>query len=44
VRYAVQSASNGLVFVPSFMTVSSGFEVTLRLLPQQSEGLQCLYH
>jgi hypothetical protein len=37
-------ASGGMIYVPSVMTIGSGSQVILRLLPQQSERLQCWYY
>jgi hypothetical protein len=39
VRYVVESASYGIVFIPSFMTISLDIQVILRLLSQQFEKL-----
>jgi hypothetical protein len=34
-KYAVEMAAGGLKYIPSFMTIDSGIQVILRLLPQQ---------
>jgi hypothetical protein len=44
VRKAVETASYGMIFIPSIMTIGSGIQVVLRLLPQQFEGIQCCYY
>jgi hypothetical protein len=41
VKYTVEMASDGLIYVPSFMKIRSDVQVILRLLPRQSERLQC---
>jgi hypothetical protein len=33
-KYAVEMGSDGMIHVSSFMTIGSGIEVILRLLPQ----------
>jgi hypothetical protein len=33
--YDAASASYGMIFIPNFMIISSGIEVTVRFLPQQ---------
>lgn len=33
----VEVGSHGLMYVPSFMATESGTQVTLKLLPQQTE-------
>jgi hypothetical protein len=40
-KYTVQMAADGMIYMPSFMKFGSYIHVMLRLLPQQSEGLQC---
>lgn len=40
-RHAVESISYGIVFIPSFMTISSAIQRLLRLIPQKFESLQC---
>jgi hypothetical protein len=36
--------SGGWTYIPSLMTTSSGIRVTLRVLPQQFDRLQCWYY
>jgi hypothetical protein len=33
--YAVETASNGMIYIPSFTLIDLGIQVTLRLMPQQ---------
>jgi hypothetical protein len=40
-KYSVEKASDGMMYVLSYMKIGSGIQVILRLLPQQSEKLQC---
>jgi hypothetical protein len=42
--YAVETASDGVMYVSSFMTIGSGIQVIFRVLPQQSERLQCWHY
>jgi hypothetical protein len=44
IKYAVEMASDGKIYAPSFMTIGSGICVILRVLPQQAERLQCWYY
>jgi hypothetical protein len=37
--YAIEMGSGGMIYAPSFMKIGSGTQVTLLLLPQQSERL-----
>jgi hypothetical protein len=37
-KYDVEMASDGKIFIPSFVTIGSGIQVTLRLLPKQFES------
>jgi hypothetical protein len=37
--YAVKVTSDGMTHNPSFMTIGSGIQVILRVLPQQFERL-----
>jgi ribosomal protein L16 Arg81 hydroxylase len=39
-KYAVVMASGDMLYIPSFMTISSVIQVILRLLRQQFERLQ----
>jgi hypothetical protein len=43
-KYTVEMASDGMIYVPSFMKIGLGLQVILRLLPAQSERLQCWYY
>jgi hypothetical protein len=36
-----EMVSGAMIYVPSSMTIGSGIQVILRLLPQQFERLQC---
>jgi hypothetical protein len=40
-KYAVEMASDGMIYIPSLMTIGSGIRVILRVLPQQFERPQC---
>jgi hypothetical protein len=42
-KYTVEMASEGMIYVPSFMKIALGIQVILRLIPRQSERLQCWY-
>jgi hypothetical protein len=42
--YTVEMASDGMIYIPSFMKIGSGIQVILMLLPQQHERLQCWYY
>jgi hypothetical protein len=37
IRYTVQMASEGIIYVQSFMKIGSGIQVMLKLLPRQFE-------
>jgi hypothetical protein len=39
-KYSVETASEGMTYVSSFMKIDSGIQIILRLLPRQSERLQ----
>jgi hypothetical protein len=41
-KYTVEMASAGMIYVPSFMTISSGIQIIL--LPQELEGQQHWYY
>jgi hypothetical protein len=43
-KYIVEMASDGMIYIPSFMKIGSGIQVILRLLPQQSKRQQCWYY
>jgi hypothetical protein len=43
-KYTVEMSSGGMTYMPSFMTIGSGVQVILRVLPQQLEMLQCSYY
>jgi hypothetical protein len=34
-KYAIEMGSGDMIYIPSFIMIGSGFEVMLRLLPQQ---------
>jgi hypothetical protein len=38
-RYTVEIASDGMMYLPSFMKIGSGIQVMLRLLCRQFEKL-----
>jgi hypothetical protein len=40
-KYTAEKASDGMIYIPSFTKISSVIQVILRLLPRQSERLQC---
>jgi hypothetical protein len=42
-KYAVEMASGGMLYIRRFVIISSGIQVILRLLPQQFERLQYWY-
>jgi hypothetical protein len=37
--YSTEMASDGMIYIPSFMMIGSGIQVMLRLLPEQFERL-----
>jgi hypothetical protein len=39
-KCAIEIASDGMMYIPSFMKIGSGIQAILRLLPRQSERLQ----
>jgi hypothetical protein len=43
-RYTIEMASDGMIYVLSFMKICSGIQIIIRLLPRHSEGLQCWYY
>jgi hypothetical protein len=43
-KYAVEKATDGTIYVPGFMKTGSGIQVILRLLLRQSERPQCWYY
>jgi hypothetical protein len=43
VKYTIEMASDGVTDIPNFMKIFLGIQVILRLLPRQSEDLQCWY-
>jgi hypothetical protein len=43
-KYTVEMASDGMIYVSSFMKTGSGIQVMLRLLPRQSGRLQCWHY
>jgi hypothetical protein len=38
-KYTVEMASGGMIYIPSLMTIGSGIRVILRALPKQFERL-----
>jgi hypothetical protein len=42
-KYIVDMASAGMIYVPSFMKISLGIQIILLLLYQQFQRLQCWY-
>jgi uncharacterized RmlC-like cupin family protein len=40
-KYTVEMAPGGMIYIPSFMKICSSIQVILRLSPRQSERLQC---
>jgi hypothetical protein len=40
-EYAVETASGGMIHIPSFKMIVSGIQVTLRSLPEQFDRLYC---
>jgi hypothetical protein len=43
-KYTVEVASDGMIYILSFVKIGSGIQVRSRLLPQQSERLRCRYY
>jgi hypothetical protein len=43
-KYAIEMASDAMVYVPDFMTIISNIRVILKLLPHQIERLQGWYY
>jgi hypothetical protein len=43
-KNAFEMGSTGTICVPNFMTIGSGIQILLRLLPQEYERLQCWYY
>jgi hypothetical protein len=43
-RYTVDMAPDGMIYIPSFTKIGSGTQVILRSLPQQFERLYCWYY
>jgi hypothetical protein len=43
VGITVGRALGDMMYVPSFMKIGSGIQVTLRLLPEQFKRVQCWY-
>jgi hypothetical protein len=43
-KYTVEMASGGMIYIPSFMKIGSGIQLILKVLPQQFERLQCWYY
>jgi hypothetical protein len=38
-KYTVEMASGGMIYIPGFMTIGSGIQVILRVGPDQFERL-----
>jgi hypothetical protein len=38
-KYTVEVASDGMIYIPSFMKIGSGIQVIFKLLSRQSERL-----
>jgi hypothetical protein len=43
-KYTVEMASYGMIYLLSYMKIDPGIEVILRLFPQHSERLQYWYY
>jgi hypothetical protein len=43
-KYAGEMGSGGMICIPNFLTIGSGIQVILSLLPRQIERPQCWYH
>jgi hypothetical protein len=43
-KYAVKMGLDGMTYIPDFMTFSLDIQVVLRLVPQQSQKVQCCYY
>jgi hypothetical protein len=43
-KYAIEMATGGMIYIPKFITICSGIQVILRLIPQQFERPQCRYY
>jgi hypothetical protein len=41
-KYTVEMASDGMLYVPSLMDIGLGIQVILKLLPRQCARLKCL--
>jgi hypothetical protein len=42
-KYTVDMASYGMIYIPSLTKIGSGNQIILRLLPRQFVTLQCWY-
>jgi uncharacterized RmlC-like cupin family protein len=42
--YAVEVASDGMIYVPSFMKIGSGIPVKFKLLSGRSGSVHCWYY
>jgi hypothetical protein len=38
-KYTVDVASDGMIYIPSLVTIGSGIGIILRVLPEQFESL-----
>jgi hypothetical protein len=43
-KYTAEMVSNGMIYEPIYMKTGVGIQGILRLLPRQSERLQCWYY
>jgi hypothetical protein len=43
-KCTVDMASDGMIYIPSFISIGSGIQIIIRLLHRQSERLQCWYY
>jgi hypothetical protein len=43
-KYTVEMASDGMIYIPSFMKISSGIQTISSLLPRRSEKQECWYY
>jgi hypothetical protein len=43
-KYAIESATSSMIYIPSFTAASSGIHVMLTLLPQPFLKLHCWYY
>jgi hypothetical protein len=43
-KHVVEVSLGSMMYLPNFMTMGSDIQITLRLLPQKFERLQCWYY